>query len=167
MRMTDDDTWRRLSAADHGILCTSNRQRRIDAVPVCFTVVARVVATPVDRVKPKETTELARLRNLEHDARATLLCEHWDREDWSRLWWVRAHLVRRPDDDVSDRQREECEHALREKYPQYRRTEFADVVLLDVTTVVGWSAGAIRATGGGSAADADADAGAGAGGDPG
>jgi PPOX class probable F420-dependent enzyme len=167
VRMTDDDTWRRLSAADHGILCTSNRQRRIDAVPVCFAVVARVVATPVDRVKPKETTELARLRNLEHDARATLLCEHWDREDWSRLWWVRAHLVRRPDHDVGARQRDECEHALREKYPQYRRTEFADVVLLDVTTVVGWSAGAIRATGAGSAADADAGAGAGAGGDPG
>ncbi len=161
MRMSDDDTWRHLGAADHGILCTSNRQRRIDAVPVCFTVVARVVATPVDRVKPKETTELARLRNLEHDARATLLCEHWDREDWSRLWWARAHLVRRPDNDVSARQREECEHALREKYPQYRRTEFADVVILDVSTLVGWSAGASRTTGAGSDADA------GAGGDPG
>ena len=157
MRMSDDDNWRHLRAADHGILCTSNRERRIDAVPVCFTVVAGVVATPVDRVKPKETTELARLRNLEHDARATLLCEHWDREDWSRLWWVRAHLVRRPDDNVSVRQREECELALREKYPQYRGTEFADVVHLDVTTLVGWSAGPSPAGGDG----------AGAGGDPG
>ena len=159
MRMSDDDNWRHLSAADHGILCTSNRQRGIDAVPVCFAVVARVVATPVDRVKPKETTELARLRNLEHDTRATLLCEHWDREDWSGLWWVRAHLVRRPDHDVSARQREECEHALREKYPQYLRSEFADVVFFDVSTLVGWSAGAIRTTGAGSDA--------GAGGDPG
>jgi PPOX class probable F420-dependent enzyme len=153
--MSNEDNWRHLRAADHGILCTSNRQRRIDAVPVCFTVVAQVVATPVDRVKPKETTELARLRNLEHDARATLLCEHWEREDWSRLWWVRAHLVRRPDDDVSDRQREECERALREKYPQYRGTEFAHVVYLDVTTLVGWSAGASGTAGAGAASGRD------------
>ena len=31
-------------------------------------------------------------RNLEADPRATLLVEHWDRSDWSRLWWVRAEL---------------------------------------------------------------------------
>jgi len=142
--MTDDDNWRHLRAADHGILCTSNRQQRIDAVPVCFTVVSRLIATPIDRVKPKETTELGRLRNLDHDAAATLLCEHWDPDDWSRLWWVRAHLVRRPDHDVSTRQREECEHALREKYPQYRGAEFAAVVCLDVTTLVGWCAGTSR-----------------------
>jgi len=142
--MTDDDNWRHLRAADHGILCTSNRQQRIDAVPVCFTVVSRLIATPVDRVKPKETTELERLRNLDHDATATLLCERWDPDDWSRLWWVRAHLVRRPDHDVSTRQREECERALREKYPQYRGAEFAAVVGLDVTTLVGWCAGTSR-----------------------
>ncbi len=88
--MTDDDNWRHLRAADHGILCTSNRQQRIDAVPVCFSVVCGTVVTPVDRVKAKETTELGRLRNLDHDAAATLLCEHWDPGDWSRLWWVRG-----------------------------------------------------------------------------
>jgi len=142
--MTDDDNWRHLRAADHGILCTSNRQQRIDAVPVCFSVVCGTVVTPVDRVKAKETTELGRLRNLDHDAAATLLCEHWDPGDWSSLWWVRAHLLRRPDRDISRRHREDCEHALREKYPQYRGTEFAAVVCLDVTMLVGWSAGPSR-----------------------
>ena len=140
MRMTSDDNWRRLRSADHGILCTSNRQQRIDAVPVCFSVVCGTVVTPVDRVKAKETTELGRLRNLDHDAAATLLCEHWDPDDWSRLWWVRAHLVRRPDHDVSSGQREECESALRQKYRQYGGTEFAQVVYLDVKTLVGWRA---------------------------
>lgn len=140
MRMTSDDCWRSLRAADHGVLCTASPQRTIDAVPVCFVVVSKMIVTPVDRVKPKETTELQRLRNLDHDAAATLLCEHWNRDDWSRLWWVRAHLVRRPSNSVSARRRQACERALREKYPQYRQAAFADVVYLDVKTLVGWSA---------------------------
>jgi hypothetical protein len=140
VRLSTDVCWRYLRAADHGIFCTSNPQRRIDAVPVCFAIVLELIATPVDRVKPKVTNELGRLRNLDHDATATLLCEHWDRDDWSQLWWVRAHLVRRPDNDVSAQRREECERALREKYPQYKETDFAEVVYLDVKSLVGWSA---------------------------
>ena len=85
-----------MRAADHGVLCTSNPRRAIDAVPVCFAVVTRLIVTPIDRVKPKCTTELGRLQNLDRDATATLLCEQWDPDDWSRLWWVRVHLVRRP-----------------------------------------------------------------------
>ena len=30
--------------------------------------------------------------NLAADPRASLLVEHWDAGDWSRLWWVRADL---------------------------------------------------------------------------
>jgi hypothetical protein len=93
-------------------------------------------------VKPKRTTELGRLRNLEQDATATLLCERWDPDDWSRLWWVRAHLVRRPDCDITAGQRGEGERALREKYPQYEDVEFAHVVFLEVKELVGWSAAA-------------------------
>ena len=36
--------------------------------------------------------------------------------------------------------REEGERALREKYEQYRDTDFAQLVYLDVTSLVGWSA---------------------------
>ena len=142
MRLRTDDCWRSLRAADHGILCTSSPQGAIDAVPVCFAVVSQLVVTPVDRVKPKSTTELGRLRNLDHEATATLLCERWDPDDWSRLWWVRAHLVRRPDHDVSARQRGEGERALQEKYRQYTGTEFAQLVFLEVKALVGWSAAA-------------------------
>ncbi|MGO9856525.1 MAG: hypothetical protein ACLPYY_15965 [Acidimicrobiales bacterium] len=142
MRLRTDDCWRAVRAADHGILCTTSPQGTIDAVPVCFAVVSQLVVTPVDRVKPKSTTELGRLRNLDHDATATLLCERWDPDDWSRLWWVRAHLMRRPDHDVSARQHEEGERALREKYPQYADAAFAHVVYLEVKALVGWSASA-------------------------
>ncbi len=140
MRLSDKQCWARLRAAEHGVLCTVHPRRAVDAVPVCFAVVGAVIATPVDRVKAKDTLELARLSNLEHDPRAALLCEHWDRDDWSQLWWVRAHLDRRPDDEVGVRLADECEEALCDKYPQYRDTPFARLLVFDVTLVTGWSA---------------------------
>jgi PPOX class probable F420-dependent enzyme len=140
MRLSTDECWSSLRAADHGVLCTINEKSTVDAVPVCFAVVSKVIATPVDRVKPKETTELGRLKNLERDASASLLCDHWDRDDWSQLWWVRAQLVRRSPHDVSPSLLEECDAALRGKYHQYRDADFADVVVLNVKSLTGWSA---------------------------
>ena len=140
MRLSSDECWNGVRAADHGVFCTTGADRKIDAVPVCFAVVSQLMVTPIDRVKPKGTTDLGRLKNLDRDASATLLCEHWDRHDWSRLWWVRAHLVRRSGHDVSGSLLEECDGALRDKYPQYRETDFAELVVFDVTSLIGWRA---------------------------
>jgi PPOX class probable F420-dependent enzyme len=140
VRLSTDECWSHLRAADHGVLCTINEKSTVDAVPVCFAVVSKVIATPVDRVKPKETTELARLKNLERDASASLLCDQWDRDDWSGLWWVRAQLVRRSPHDVSRSLLEECDAALRGKYHQYRDADFADVIVFNVKSLTGWSA---------------------------
>jgi hypothetical protein len=135
VRLTTDDCWARLGAAEHGVLCTTNVSGAIDAVPTCLTVVGARIATPIDTVKPKATTELGRRANLDRDASATLLCEHWDPLDWSRLWWVRARLVRVPIDDI-----DEYASSLRVKYPQYRTVDFAAVLVFDVASVLGWSA---------------------------
>ena len=140
MRLTRDQCWDRLARADHGVLCTAGAGGAIDAVPVCYAVAGPVIASPVDLVKPKDTTELARLKNLDRDAAATLLCERWSRLDWSHLWWVRAHLVRRARHDVGAPLREECEAALRERYYQYRGVDFADILVFDVTSLTGWAA---------------------------
>ena len=140
MRLTDHQCWEQLPRADHGVLCTAGAGGAIDAVPVCFAVVAKVIASPVDRVKPKDTTDLGRVKNLDRQATATLLCERWSRHDWSRLWWVRARLVRRPDHDVRASQLEECEAALRERYYQYRGVNFAGLLVFDVTSLTGWAA---------------------------
>jgi hypothetical protein len=133
--LTDEDCWARLRTAGHGVLCTTNAAGAIDAVPTCLVVVGAHVATPIDTVKPKSTTELGRRANLDRDPGATLLCEHWDPDDWSRLWWVRARLVRLPSTDV-----DEYEAALRAKYAHYRTVAFAAVLAFDVVDVVGWSA---------------------------
>ena len=93
MRLAEDEARARLAAHDHGILCTVHAERGVDAVPVAYVVDEDgYVGVPVDRVKPKASLRLQRERNLEADPRATLLVEHWDRDDWSRLWWVRAEL---------------------------------------------------------------------------
>jgi hypothetical protein len=130
------------------VLCTSkpnstakakDAKTTIDAVPVCFAVVSDLIATPVDRVKPKRTSELGRLRNLDHDPAATLLCEHWDRHDWTGLWWVRASLLRLSSPDVSSSTIAECDAALRGKYTQYRDTDFATILVFKVQSLIGWS----------------------------
>ena len=129
-----------MRSADHGVLCTQRAPSTIDAVPVCFAVVAELIVTPIDRVKPKDTTELRRLKNLDRDATATLLCDRWSMDDWSQLWWVRARLVRRSGRQVNDDLLRECDGALRRKYVQYRDAEFAQLVVLEVKHLVGWSA---------------------------
>ncbi|HXN59335.1 MAG TPA: hypothetical protein VN886_02680 [Acidimicrobiales bacterium] len=140
MRLSLETCWEHLRAADHGVLSTLAPQH-IDAVPVCFAVVDDAVASPVETVKAKETTELARLKNLDRTPLATLLCERWVADDWSQLWWVRARLHRLGDDQTGPAFRRQCEAALREKYSQYREVEFAHLLMFDVTSVSGWQAG--------------------------
>jgi hypothetical protein len=140
VRLTNDQCWANLATVDHGVLCTNGARGAIDAVPVCFVVVGKVIASPIDTVKAKDTTELGRLKNLEADATATLLCEQWVRHDWSRLWWVKAQLARRSGHDLSATLRDECENELRHKYFQYRGTEFADLIVFNVKSVSGWAA---------------------------
>jgi PPOX class probable F420-dependent enzyme len=137
MHLDDSEARRRAAAGDHGVLATLQPSRGVDAVPVCFVVVGDVVATPIDRVKPKSTSSLARLRNLDLDPRAALLVEHWDPTDWSRLWWVRLTLRRSVEDPDLIAQ---AEGALREKYVQYASAPFDSILTFRITAIAGWSA---------------------------
>jgi len=135
MRLAEDEARARLAAHDHGVLCTVHAERGVDAVPVAYAVDDDYVGVPVDRVKPKSSLRLQRERNLEADPRATLLVDHWDRDDWSRLWWVRAELR------FQDGEREAAlADRLAERYPQYRDRPFARVLVLRIVGVTGWAA---------------------------
>ena len=149
MNLAEEDARARLAAHDHGILCTVHASRGVDAVPVVFALDDDVVGVPVDRVKPKASARLQRERNLEEDPRATLVVEHWDRDDWSRLWWVRAELrwvAEPPSARVED-----LAGRLAARYPQYRDQPFTRVLVLRVLGVTGWAAapGRERAAGNG------------------
>lgn len=138
MRLTRDQASTRLETHDHGVLGTVHPRRGVDAVPVVFALVGAHVGIPVDRVKPKSSTRLQRERNLAADPRATLLIEHWDPVDWSRLWWVRAELRWVP--DPAPGTTEALADRLAERYPQYRDRPFARVLVFDLTGLSGWSA---------------------------
>jgi hypothetical protein len=106
-------------------------------VPACFSIDGDRLAIPIDSVKPKGSTALGRVRNLERDPRATLLVEQWDRDDWSRLWWVQLLLERteEPAERVAI-----LERGLRGRYPQYRDAPFVDILTFRITHVGGWEA---------------------------
>ncbi len=137
MHLDRDEAMRRAAAADHGVLATLGRARGADLVPACFSIVGDWLAVPIDSVKPKGSTALGRVRNLERDPRATFLVEHWDREDWSRLWWVRLSLSHEqaPTETLA-----ELVRGLRDRYPQYRDAPFTDVLSFRIEHVGGWRA---------------------------
>jgi PPOX class probable F420-dependent enzyme len=138
MRLGEDEARARLAAHDHGVLCTVHAERGVDAVPVVYAVDDDgYVGIPVDRVKPKASSRLQRERNLEADPRATLLVEHWERDDWSQLWWVRADL--RWQGDATGRTAA-LGARLAERYPQYHDQPFTRVLVLRVLGVTGWAA---------------------------
>ena len=137
MHLEHADALARAMAADHGVLATINRTGAPDLVPVCFAIVGDAVAIPVDSVKPKRSTALGRIRNLERDPRATLLMEHWDAADWTRLWWVRASLVRA---EVPGELAARLVDSLRSRYPQYANVQFDAVLTFRIEKIGGWEA---------------------------
>ena len=99
MRLTTSQCRDRLSAARHAVLTSVTPGGRPHAVPIVFALDGddRLV-TAVD-VKPKSTSDLQRLRNIQAHPWVAVLAERYD-EDWSRLWWVRvdgvAHVLDGP-----------------------------------------------------------------------
>jgi Pyridoxamine 5'-phosphate oxidase len=143
VKLSEDEALALLAAHDHGVLCTLHATRGIDAVPVVYVKDASgYVGVPVDRVKPKSSLRLQRERNLEADNRATLLIEHWDPNDWSQLWWVRAEL-RWQGTNALDIETSLADE-LCQRYPQYQvEHPFAKVLVLRIVSVAGWAAAAL------------------------
>jgi hypothetical protein len=144
MHLEREEALRRAAAADHGILATLDRNHGASLVPACFAIDVDRLAIPIDSVKPKGSTALGRVRNLERDPRATLLVEHWDPVDWTRLWWVHLLLVRTAE---PERRLRRLERLLRARYVQYRDGQFVDILTFRIEKVGGWEA-ATRAKGG-------------------
>jgi PPOX class probable F420-dependent enzyme len=136
MRLANDEALARLAAHEHGVLSTIHPERGVDAVPVAYAIGDGLVGIPVDLVKPKASQRLQRERNLEADPRATLLAEHWDRDDWSRLWWVRAELEWLGPGHPAETT---LATLLEQRYAQYAGQPFARVLVFRVVAVTGWS----------------------------
>jgi hypothetical protein len=138
VRLAEAAARARLASADHGTLCTIHADRGVDAVPVVYALADDHVAVPIDRVKPKTGGRLQRERNLVADPRATLLIEHWDRDDWAKLWWVRAEL--RWQADASGQPTEVLAAQLADRFAQYDEQPFARLLVFEIVAVTGWAA---------------------------
>ena len=100
-------------------LATVGADGRPHVVPITFALDGDTLYTAVDH-KPKRTTRLRRLENVAANPRVSVLADHYDEQDWSALWWVRADGVARilaPNDP----QRTEVAALLQARYEQYRR----------------------------------------------
>jgi PPOX class probable F420-dependent enzyme len=136
--MDKDEARRRLRAARVGRFATVTPTGTPHLVPVVFTVVEDTLYTAVDG-KPKTTTALQRLANVEATGHASLLVDEYT-EDWSTLWWVRvdgdAQVLALDDDKVQG-----AIQALTRKYPQYvSQPPTGPVISLHMTRWKWWEA---------------------------
>jgi PPOX class probable F420-dependent enzyme len=108
-------------------------------VPICFAVEGDTIYNAVDH-KPKRDRRLRRLANVEANARACVLADHYEDADWSALWWVRADGSARVLDAASAEGRRAVS-LLGERYSPYRDIPPQGPVLaLDVERWSGWRA---------------------------
>jgi len=135
VRLDEDLAWHRLTSAASAVLVTIGPDGAPDPVPFVFTTLpGHRLLTAVDQ-KPKSGRRLARLDNIEADARVAVLADHYD-DDWSRLWWVRA-------DGIASVTAERPPEAplLEDRYPAYRTDPpHGPWIEIDVRALTGWSA---------------------------
>jgi hypothetical protein len=65
------------------------------------------------------------------------LVEHWDADDWARLWWVRLRLERSTETPAALAR---LEGRLRRRYRQYAEASFASILTFRIAGVSGWAA---------------------------
>jgi PPOX class probable F420-dependent enzyme len=138
MRLDSDEARRRFATGRVAYMATLRSDGTAALVPIVFEVVGNRVVSAVDP-KPKRTPELARLRHIARDPRATLLVDHYE-DDWQLLWWARAEGLARVVGGGPER--DEALARLLAKYPQYETLDdpFGDAVVIDVERWTGWSA---------------------------
>ncbi len=136
--MDPDEARALLASARVARLATADAEGRPHLVPITFAVDGDDIVTAVDH-KPKRTSRLRRLANIEANPRVSVLADHYE-DDWSRLWWARADgLARVVDPPVAEHER--AVSRLAGRYPQYEERRPSDaVILISVSRWSGWRA---------------------------
>jgi PPOX class probable F420-dependent enzyme len=137
----NDEAWVRVRVARIGRLATITAELRPHIVPFVFAIVEHgssfVAYWAVDR-KPKRSTKLKRIRNIEANPAVEFVVDGYD-EDWERVWWVRCAGSARVVTDETERR--DALQALTEKYPQYQiAPPHGPVVAIAIEVIRGWRA---------------------------
>lgn len=137
MRLSIEQARTRLAAARVARLATVDADGNPHLVPITFVVDGDLVIHAVDS-KPKRTTALKRLRNIEKRPSVAILADEYD-EDWTQLWWARADG--RAEVWTEPAARSHPVRLLCAKYAQYeRRPPEGPVVVCHVARWSGWRA---------------------------
>jgi PPOX class probable F420-dependent enzyme len=121
-----------------GRLATADARGNPHVVPVCFVLTDSVLYITIDE-KPKQasTRPLKRVRNMLENPSVAFVADRYA-EDWTQLGWVmlrgRAEIL----DGGAEHDR--AQDLLRERYPQYRSMQLADlpVIALRIERVTSW-----------------------------
>ncbi|WP_328387975.1 TIGR03668 family PPOX class F420-dependent oxidoreductase [Nocardia sp. NBC_00416] len=136
MRLDARQARARFAEARVARLATVTAEGLPHIVPIVFAVAGDIVYTAVD-AKPKSTTALHRLANIEANPNIAVLADFYD-EDWSRLWWVRADGPARI--AAGDEARQGLDR-LTARYPVYvAQPPPGPVIALDIRRWSGWAA---------------------------
>jgi PPOX class probable F420-dependent enzyme len=136
MERLDAELRERVAQAPVARLATVRPDGRPHVVPVTFALVGDAVVTAIDH-KPKTTTSLQRLRNIEARPVASVLVDHYE-PDWSRLWWVRGDGAARVVSEGPER--DQAVERLVEKYEHYRDAPpHGPVIWVTVSRWASWS----------------------------
>ena len=133
MRLAESEARARFATVPVVRLGTADRQGRPHLVVVTFAVDGDTIYTAVDQ-KPKSSTDLKRLRNVNENPMVTMLADQYA-DDWDKLWWVRADG--RAAILADQRQMAAALRLLADRYWQYRQAPPTGPVL--AVTVERWS----------------------------
>jgi PPOX class probable F420-dependent enzyme len=127
-----------LAAAPVARLATLRPDGTPRLVPITFVLLDGLICSAVDEVKPKTTSRLARLADVERDPRVGVVVDHYG-DDWSALWWVRVDGTAAVHE--GGRLYERAVDALAGKYPPYAAAPpHGPLLVITPTRWTGWSA---------------------------
>ena len=112
-------------------LALITRDNLPDVMPIVFARNEDTLFSPVDG-KPKRTSKLARIRNIEANDNTMLLIDYYSRE-WEKLWWLK--LLCLSEIVINPPNVRVYENTLIGKYEQYQKTKIS-YSLTDKTFII-------------------------------
>ena len=122
-----------------GHLATADATGAPFLTPVCFGLIGDTLYITIDEKPKRRDVPLKRVRNILENPRTAFLVDRYD-EDWSQLGYV---MLRGPTEILDDgEEHDQAQALLRDRYPQYRTMNLADlpVIALRVARVASWGA---------------------------
>ncbi len=152
MNLPESQARARLAQARVARLATADATGRPHVIPVTFALEtagrdgtgsragstghADAIYIAIDH-KPKTTTNLKRLRNIEENPRVSLLADHYA-DDWSMLWWARVDGVASV--RAAGPAMDGALDLLAAKYPQYQEHRpDGPLIVIEAVRWVGWA----------------------------